>query len=71
MTTKAFTLKEAGRKLCPLQGGKSCMGDKCMMWRWATYPQYAAKMEAAAHAVKFPLYEEDKRGFCGMAGPLK
>lgn len=55
-----FTEKEAGKLVCPMMrsaaGGGSCVGSKCMAWKWVPN---GSLFEPKA----------EMNGCCGMANP--
>ena len=74
-----IALKDASNKHCPIMR-TSCVGDKCMMWRWATVEQLAYALNERTklddgHGIdiidfvdKWKDSTSPPEGYCGLAG---
>jgi len=62
--------RDAKKKICPMMKSL-CLGDECMLWRWATVEQLATSVQerirlddgVGSDPAKFIA-----EGFCGLVG---
>lgn len=73
-----LTVEEANDKGCPYCWSKdgqhtvmySCIGSRCMMWRWGSGPASAGEVRSQQRQSESlgEAYKRMCKGYCGLAG---